>query len=153
MPVRVELINTQRLVYLANVIMRVGHRNDRATLHKYGKFPDRSIEVVENTVTFVLLATEIINPGAGGQINTVADIIAFLINLGFLINGSYKEIRTIHILVLGSRSMRISTGIIQEHRTDKRHSVYRLFGKTICVRHQFGFQLQEHPVYGCGRFA
>ena len=118
MAVRVKLIDAQRRVYLADIVVGVGHRDDRAVFHEYGKFPDRSVEVVENAVALVLLTGEIINPGSFGQVDTVTDFIAFLVGLGILVNRSHEEVRTVHKLVLRGRTVSIRVGVVKEHGAD-----------------------------------
>ena len=133
MAVRIKLIDAQGRVYLADIVVGVGHRDNRAVLHEYGQFPNRGIEVVEDTVALVLLTGKVINPGSLGQVGTVTDIIAFLVGFGVLIDGSYEEVRAVHELVLRSRPVGVRIRVIQEHGTDQRHSVHRFLGKTICV--------------------
>ena len=153
MSVRVKFVDTEGGIYLADIIIGMSHGNNRSAFYKYRQLPNRCFKIVEDTVAFVFLTGEIINPCTFGQIDAVTDIIAFLIGFGCLIDRCYEKIRTVHILVTGSRTISIRIRIVQEHGTDQRHSVYRFLGKAISVRHQFGFQFQIHAVNGCSRFA
>ena len=118
MAVRVKLIDAQGRVYLADIVVGVGHRDNRAVFHEYGQFPDRSVEVVEDAVTLILLTGKVVNPGSFGQVDAVTDVIAFLVGFGILIDGSHEEVRTVHELVLRGRTVSVRIGVVKEHGTD-----------------------------------
>ena len=132
----VHFINAQTLVDFTHVIVRVSHRDDGSVLDKYGEFPQRSSEVIDNASAFIFLAGEVIDPFAFGQIDTVADIIAFGICFGILINRCHQEVGSIHILVFGGAAHRIVVREFEEHGSDDRHSVYSFFGKAVSIWHQ-----------------
>ena len=118
MAVRVKLIDAYGRVYLADIVVGVGHRDDRAVFHKYGQFPNRGIEVVEDTVALVLLTGKVVNPGSFGQVDAVTDVIAFLVGLGILVNRSHEKVRTVHELVLRGRTVSVRVGVVKEHGAD-----------------------------------
>lgn len=59
---RIDLVNTQVLVDLRYIIIRIGHRDNRAALHEYQKFPQRSREVIDHAIAGILFAGEVIHP-------------------------------------------------------------------------------------------
>ena len=134
---RIHFIDAQTLVDFTHVIVRVGHRDDGSVLDKYGELPQRSGKVVDNASAFIFLAGEVINPFTFGQIDTVADVIAFGICLGVLIDRCRQEVGTIHILVFSGAAHCVVIREFEEHGSDDRHSVYRFFGKAVSVWHQF----------------
>ena len=71
------------------------HRNDRAVLYEHRKFPKRSVEVVENSSTLILLACEVIDPNVflSRKIDVISDIITIIFCIcSVLINRSYKHL-------------------------------------------------------------
>ena len=153
MAIRVQLVDTHRTVYLVHIIVRICHRDDGSVSYKHGEFPKRCFHIVQDTVSFVRIACEVVYPRALGQINAVADIVSSLICLSRLKDRRNQKVGTVHILVTGGNAVRIIVRIVEEHSPDKRLAVYRLFGVSISIGQQLRFQLQIHAVDRSGGFA
>ena len=120
---RIEFVDTQVLVDFLYIIIRVRHRDDRTGFHEYRQFPKRRGEVVDNAAACILFTCEIVEPFAFRQIDSVADVVTFLVCLCFLVDRGNEEIRAIHKLVLRSLTVCIRIRIFEEHGADHRLAV------------------------------
>ena len=82
------------------------------------------------------MSAEVIHPFALRQVDAVADIVALLIHLGFLVDRSHEEGRTAHKLILRCLAQGIRVGIVEEHRSYQRLAGYCLVGSCVDVWHQ-----------------
>ena len=82
------------------------------------------------------MSAEVIHPFALRQVDAVADVVALLIHLGFLVDRSHEERWTAHELILRCLAQGIRVGIVEEHRSYQRFAGYCLVGSGVDVWHQ-----------------
>ena len=129
------------------------HRQDGSHLDEDRKFPEWSLEIIDDASSRILIAGEIVYPFSFRQVDTVADVVPLLVGLRVAIDRSHQHERTVQELIAGSRSVGIFVRIIQEHGAYHRFTVNRFAGDAIGVWHEGRFHLQVHAVDGSCRFA
>ena len=149
---RPQFIDTQAVVDLRRIIVRVDHRNYCIGFHKYGQLPCGRFKIIPYNPAGILVSAEIVKPSALRQIYVVTVICSAISSKCFLIYGSYKKRRSIHKLIACSRAVSIIIRIIKEHCPYHRLAVNGFTGCRIGIRQQFGLQFQISAVYSFGSF-
>ena len=132
----IEFEDALGVVYLRYIVVRIYHRDDGTSLHENRQFPVGSLKLVDDSSTFIYMSAEVIHPFALRQVDAVADIVALLIHLGFLVDRSHEERRTAHELILCCLAQGIRVGFVEEHRSYQRLAGYCLVGCCVDVWHQ-----------------
>ena len=92
---RPELYDTVCFINVFRRVVFFPHRNDRAVLYEYRKFPKRSVKVIENSSTLILLTCEVVDPNVflSRQVNVISDITTIILCIcRILIDWSYKHL-------------------------------------------------------------
>ena len=152
-PFAVNLVCPEAGRDFVRLVVGDGHRDDGCRLDKYRQFPQGCVVVVDDAVAGVEVAGEVVHPFAFGQVDAVADVIAFLVHVRVLIYGGNEEILPVHELVAGGSAQGVFVGVFQEHGTNHGQPVCCLMGNGIGVGHEFGFHLEVPAVDGSGGFA
>ena len=132
----IKLEDAVGVVYLRNVVVRVHHRNDGASLHEHRQFPVRSIKLVDDSSALVNISAEVIHPFSLRQIDAVTDVVALLVHPGLLVDRSHEEVRTAHKLVFRSLAQGVRVRVVEEHRSHQRLAGHCLLGCGVDVWHQ-----------------
>ena len=138
----VNFVHTQCLVHILDIVVGSCHWDDSTCFHEHGEFPQWSVKVVDYTATLVLLACEPVIPCALWQVNVVADVIALCVHRCLLIDRSYKEVRTIHVLVACCCTHCEGVGLVlKEYSAYHWFAVNSLACYAVCVGHKLRLHL------------
>ena len=129
----IDFVCTHLGIQFGRSVCCLVYGNDGTTLHQHGQLPQRCREVVDDTATLIYIAGEVVNPLALGQIDTIANIVAFLVGTSCLIDGSNQDIGTEHILILGALAKSEGILLLEEHGTNHRQTINSLASDSILI--------------------
>ena len=133
----IEVVDTECLINLSHVVVRMCKRHDSTSLHEHGLLPQGSIVAIDDATTLIVLTAEVVNPHTLGEVDAVTNVVALSVSCCSLIDRSDKVPGAEHILILCSLAQGVGILCIEEHGAHHRHAINSLTSDTVGIGHDY----------------